>query len=165
MLRHATFDTPAGPFTVVATSAGAVRAAGFTTDVPELMRLVHPALAAPVVADDDVGPAAAAVRDYLDGDLTALDGVVVEQHSGGEFLRHAWEVMRQIKPGAPVTYTRYAELAGRPAAVRGAASACARNAVALFLPCHRVLRTDGSLGGYRWGLPVKEWLLKHEAGD
>ncbi|MEU4712555.1 MGMT family protein, partial [Micromonospora purpureochromogenes] len=50
----------------------------------------------------------------------------------------------------------------RPAAVRAAAAACARNAAALFVPCHRVLRTDGTLGGYRWGLDVKEWLLGHE---
>ena len=164
MLRHSTFDTPVGPFTVVATETGAVRAAGFTTDVPELMRLVHPRLAAPVEADDDVGPVREAVHDYLDGDLTALDAVVVEQYTRGDFMQHAWDVMREIKPGSPVTYTRYAELSGRPAAIRAAAAACARNAVALILPCHRVLRTDGSLGGYRWGLPVKEWLLKHEAG-
>ncbi|WP_328462306.1 methylated-DNA--[protein]-cysteine S-methyltransferase [Actinoplanes sp. NBC_00393] len=163
MLRHSTLDTPIGPFTVVTTAAGAVRAAGFTTDVPELMSLVHPSLLAPVEADDDVGPVRAAVRDYLAGDLTALDGIVVEQYTRGEFMRHAWEVMRQIKPGAPVTYTRYADLSGRPTAIRAAAAACARNAVALILPCHRVLRTDGSLGGYRWGLPVKSWLLEHEA--
>ena len=163
MLRHSTMDTPAGPFTVITTAAGTVRAAGFTTDVPELLRLVHPDLVEPVEADDDVGPARAAVRDYLAGDLTALDAVVVEQHTNGPFRRHAWSVMRQIKPGDPITYTRYAELTGRPLAVRAAAAACAHNAVALFLPCHRVLRTDGSLGGYRWGLPVKSWLLKHEA--
>ncbi|MEU8236939.1 methylated-DNA--[protein]-cysteine S-methyltransferase [Actinoplanes missouriensis] len=165
MLRYSTLDTPTGPFTVVVTKDGVVRAAGFTTDVPELMRLMSPKLRGPAEANDDVGPVRDAVRAYLDGDLTALDAVRVEQHTRGEFMSHAWDVMRQIKPGAPVTYTRYAALAGRPLAVRGAASACARNAVALIVPCHRVLRTDGSLGGYRWGLPVKSWLLAHEAND
>jgi methylated-DNA-[protein]-cysteine S-methyltransferase len=73
--------------------------------------------------------------------------------------------MREIKPGAPVTYSEFARLAGRPAAIRAAAAACARNPVALFTPCHRVLRLDGSLGGYRWGLPVKQLLLEHEAAE
>jgi methylated-DNA-[protein]-cysteine S-methyltransferase len=62
-----------------------------------------------------------------------------------------------------VTYTEFARLAGRPSAVRAAAMACARNAVALFVPCHRVLRLDGGYGGYRWGVPVKQLLLDHEA--
>ncbi|WP_229075671.1 methylated-DNA--[protein]-cysteine S-methyltransferase [Actinoplanes sp. DH11] len=163
MLRHSTLDTPIGPFTVITTKGGVVRASGFTTDVPELMRLVHADLKDRTEADDDVGPVRAAVRDYFAGDLTALDGVPVEHKSSGAFMTVAWDVMRHIKPGAPVTYTRYADLAGRPSAVRGAASACARNAIALILPCHRVLRTDGSLGGYRWGLPIKSWLLAHEA--
>src|SRR5262249_12441427 len=66
--------------------------------------------------------------------------------------------------GHPVTYPGYAALAGRPAATRAAALACARNAVALFVPCHRVVKTDGGLAGYRWGVRVKRWLLAHAAG-
>ena len=89
---------------------------------------------------------------------------MIEQHTTGPFLAHAWRIMRDIKPGAPVTYTGFAELAGRPAAIRAAATACARNAAALFVPCHRVLGTDGTLRGYRWGLDVKTWLLRHEEG-
>jgi methylated-DNA-[protein]-cysteine S-methyltransferase len=161
-MRHSTIDTPIGPFTMVVSEAGAVRAAGFTADVDTLLSLVHPALLGPTRPAVDVGAASAAVRSYLDGDLDALDGVAVEQRTGGAFLARAWAVMRDIKPGAPVTYTAFAALAGQPAAVRAAAAACARNPVALFVPCHRVLRTDGSLGGYRWGLPVKQWLLDHE---
>lgn len=163
MLIHSTLDTPVGPFTVVVGRTGAVRAAGFTTDVPVLMSLVHPVLLEPAEPGDP-GEVGDAVRAYLDGDLTAIDAIPVEQHTAGEFMRTAWRVMRDIKPGSPVTYTGFAELAGRPLAVRGAASACARNPVALFTPCHRVLRTDGTLGGYRWGLHVKEWLLKFESG-
>lgn len=162
MLRHATLDTPAGPLTVVVSRTGAVRATGFTTDVPGLMSLVHPMLLEPVEPGDP-GAVGAAVQAYLAGDLTAIDAVVVEQHTAGAFMAHAWRVMRDIKAGAPVTYTGFAELSGRPAAIRGAAAACARNPVALFTPCHRVLRTDGTLGGYRWGLHVKEWLLRHES--
>ena len=70
---------------------------------------------------------------------------------------------RQVPPGRPVSYRRYAELTGRPTAVRAAAGACAWNAAALFVPCHRVVRTDGGLGGFRWGVRIKRWLLDHEA--
>ena len=163
MLTYQTMETPAGPLTVVVSESGAVRAAGFTDDVDELLVLIHPDLCEEAEPADDVGPVTGAIRSYLDGDLTAIDGVAVEQRTGGEFTAHAWQVMREIKAGAPVTYSQFAELSGRPAAVRAAAAACARNPVALFTPCHRVLRLDGSLGGYRWGLPVKRWLLAHEA--
>ena len=64
--------------------------------------------------------------------------------------------------GQIVTYREFAERAGRPAAIRAAASACGRNAAALFVPCHRIVRTDGSLGGYRYGLDIKRWLRAHE---
>jgi methylated-DNA-[protein]-cysteine S-methyltransferase len=168
MLRHHTMSTPAGPLTVVVSDAGAVRAAGFTAEVDDLLPLIHPTLREEALREeaepaDDIGLVTAAVRAYFDGDLTAIDEVRLEQRSGGEFMSHAWQVMRDIKPGEPVTYTEFAALAGRPAAVRAAAAACAQNPVAFFTPCHRVLRLDGSLGGYRWGLPVKRWLLDHEA--
>lgn len=161
-LHLTTANTPAGPFTILASDDNAVRAAGFTTDVPELLRLIHPSLRAEPRARPDLGPVTAALMSYLDGDVTAIDEVRVEQHTGGAFLGHAWDTLRTVKPGQPVTYTELAELAGRPGAIRAAASACARNAVALFVPCHRVIGTDGTLRGYRWGLDVKKWLLAHE---
>jgi methylated-DNA-[protein]-cysteine S-methyltransferase len=162
MLHYSTLDTPTGPFTVVISDAGAVRAAGFTPDVDELLPLIHPQLVEDSRPVTDTGAVGAAVRSYLDGDLAALDEVPVEQRIGGLFIADAWQVMRTIKPGVPVTYTEFARLAGRPEAIRAAAAACARNAVALFVPCHRVRRSDGTLGGYRWGLTVKSWLLDHE---
>lgn len=163
-MNSTTIDTPAGPLTILASADGAVRAAGFTADVAALLALVHPALRAQPRPRPDLGPVTTAVLAYLDGDLTAIDAVPVEQRTGGTFMAHAWETLRQVKAGEPITYTGYAELSGRPAAVRAAAAACARNAAALFVPCHRVLRTDGTLGGYRWGLDVKKWLLAHESG-
>ncbi|MER7420407.1 methylated-DNA--[protein]-cysteine S-methyltransferase [Micromonospora peucetia] len=155
-------DTPAGPLSIMVGPAGAVRAAGFTGAPESLLPLVHPTMRAPLRHRADLGAVSAAVAAYLAGELTAIDAVPVEQHTRGEFMAHAWQVLREVKPGDPVTYTGFAGLAGRPAAVRAAAAACARNAAALFVPCHRVLRTDGTLGGYRWGLDVKEWLLGHE---
>nr|WP_203713829.1 methylated-DNA--[protein]-cysteine S-methyltransferase [Asanoa siamensis] len=154
--------TPTGPLTIIATDEGVVRAAGFTADVDELLALVHPDLRGQPTPRADLGPITAATLSYLDGDLTAIDAVPVEQRSGGAFLPHAWRVLRDVKAGEPVTYTEYAARAGNPTAIRAAAQACARNAVALFVPCHRVLRTDGTLGGYRYGLDVKKWLLGHE---
>jgi methylated-DNA-[protein]-cysteine S-methyltransferase len=160
-----TIDTPTGPFTIVADASGEILASGFTNDVQLLVPLIHPSLrpTEDSVERADLGPATKAVLAYFDGDLTAPDAVPVRQLSGGEFLTHAWDALRTVPAGAPVSYARFAELAGRPAAVRAAAQACARNAAALFVPCHRVLRGDGSLGGFRWGTPVKRWLLDHEA--
>lgn len=162
ILESSSVPTPVGPLMIVSGSDGAVRAAGFTDDLDELLPLIHPSLRGPVRQRADLGPITTAVRRYLDGDLGAIDDVPVEQHTGGAFMAHAWEVLRRVKPGQPVTYTGLAQLAGRPRAVRAAAAACAYNAAALFVPCHRVLRADGGPGGYRWGLPVKRWLLDHE---
>lgn len=159
---YATTDTRLGPFTAIVDVDGAVLASGWTGDTDTLTPLVHPGLRpAALVLRSELGPVTAAIVAYHDGDLTAIDPIPVRQHSG-EFLCHAWEILRKVPAGEPVTYTEYAALTGRPAAVRAAASACARNAAALFVPCHRVVRTDGTLGGFRWGLPVKRDLLAHE---
>ena len=140
-----TIDTPLGPFTMTG-NGYAVTSARF-----------GPALAG---SGDVPEEAVKAVRSYFDGDLAAIDTVPVQQ-IGTDYLKHCWEVLRTLRE--PVTYTDFARLTGKPpTAVRAAAQGCARNQVALFVPCHRVLRADGSLGGYRWGLHIKEYLLKHE---
>lgn len=157
-----TVDTPTGPFTAIVDGEGAVLASGWTASVDELLPVVHASIRPDAVRTvPDLGPVTDAVRAYHEGNLSIIDGVPVRQH-GGEFLTHAWRVLRDVPPGAPISYTDYAAKCGRPAAVRAAAMACARNAAALFVPCHRVLRSDGTPGGFRWGLPVKHWLLDHE---
>ncbi|MGH3915192.1 MAG: methylated-DNA--[protein]-cysteine S-methyltransferase [Pseudonocardiaceae bacterium] len=164
MTDTCTLDTPIGPFTVLVDPAGAVLASGWTAELDDLLPLVAaPLRPATVRHRAELGSVTTAVSAYHRGELTAICGVPVCQQSG-EFLEHAWQVLRDIPAGAPVSYTELATKAGRPEAVRAAASACARNAAALFVPCHRVLRTDGSLGGFRWGLPAKRWLLDHESG-
>jgi methylated-DNA-[protein]-cysteine S-methyltransferase len=157
-----TMDTPAGPFTILLDADETVLASGWTGEVGALAPLVHKELRPDGEPRwrTDLGPVTKAVLGYLDGDLAAVDEVPVRQRSGA-FLEHAWQVLREVR--APVSYTEFAARAGRPAAVRAAAQACARNAAALFVPCHRVLRADGSLGGFRWGLSVKRWLINHES--
>ncbi|MGH4008436.1 MAG: methylated-DNA--[protein]-cysteine S-methyltransferase [Pseudonocardiaceae bacterium] len=158
-----TVGTPIGPFTTLVDTDGAVLAAGWTAQLDDLLPLVAPGLRpVSVVHRTDLGALTAAVTAYHQGDLAAICDIPVRQR-GGEFLEHAWQVLRAVPAGAPVSYTELAAKSGRPRAVRAAAAACARNPAALFVPCHRVLRSDGSLGGFRWGLPAKRWLLTHES--
>jgi AraC family transcriptional regulator of adaptative response/methylated-DNA-[protein]-cysteine methyltransferase len=81
------------------------------------------------------------------------------------FQRQVWQVLQRIPYGETRTYSQVAEMIGRPTAVRAVAHACATNPVALLIPCHRVVRTDGGLGGYRWGLTRKADLLRREADE
>lgn len=160
-MYRSTIDTPAGPFTMLVADE-AVLASGWTSTLDDLVPLVVPELRLTEVTERaDLGPFTRAVQDYLDGDLGGVTQVPVRQRSG-PFLEHAWDVLRTVPAGTQLTYREYASLCGRPDAIRAAGNACGRNAVALFVPCHRVLRTDGALGGFRWGLPVKQWLLDHE---
>jgi methylated-DNA-[protein]-cysteine S-methyltransferase len=101
------------------------------------------------------------VSDYFDGDLRALDGIKVDQE-GEKFSQSAWRVMRKIAPGRTLTYADLAKRAGSEDAVRAAGSACARNLIALVVPCHRIVKTGGALGNYAYGLKYKQWLLRHE---
>ncbi|GAB3300449.1 methylated-DNA--[protein]-cysteine S-methyltransferase [Geodermatophilus aquaeductus] len=164
--RFATVATPPGPFTVVVTpgpdGGDLVLAAGWTDDVSELLPVVHRALRPTWVERAERLPVLDVVEAHAAGEIGAIDAVPVRQRSG-PFLEDAWEVLRTVPAGQPDTYTEFAARCGRPSAVRAAANACARNAAALFVPCHRVLGSDGGLGGFRWGTPVKRWLLDHEA--
>jgi len=158
-----TVDTPIGPFTAVVALDGAVLASGWTASVDDLLPQVAANLRPAELRERrDLGAVTEAVRAYHSGELSAIDDVVVRQQSG-EFTAQAWRALREVPAGQPVSYAEYAALAGRPAAVRAAATACARNAATLFVPCHRVVRTGGALGGFRWGPDVKRWLLAHES--
>ena len=164
--RFATLATPPGPFTVVVTDdptgQDVVLASGWTADVDALLPVIHRSLRPTGVEHVDRLPVLDTVDAFFSGKVDAIDDVVVRQRSG-PFLEDAWQVLRTVPAGAPDSYASFAARCGRPAAVRAAANACARNAAALFVPCHRVLGSDGGLGGFRWGTPVKRWLLDHEA--
>jgi len=148
----ATHATPAGPFTIVADEDGVVVASGWTRALgPDAARRRR-----------EVGAASAAVRAYLGGDLDAVSAVAVRQ-SSGPVVERGWETLRSLRGGEVITYAELARRCGVPGSARAASAACGRNACALFVPCHRVVRTSGALGGFRWGLDVKRWLLEFEA--
>lgn len=79
------------------------------------------------------------------------------------FRRRVWEELRRIPYGATRTYSEIARAIGHPTAIRAVARACATNPVSVVVPCHRVVRADGNLAGYRWGIERKRALLEHES--
>ncbi len=173
-----TLDTDDGPFTIVATPSHVI-AAGWRASLNSVLSGVHDslrpapttiqifdepsALALPLACDEGVlGRAARATLAYYNGDPSLLREVPVLQR-GGPFRELALTVLRDVPCGEVVSYGELAELAGRPAAVRAAATACARNAVGLFVPCHRVIRGDGSPGQYgSYGVDFKVRMLDRE---
>lgn len=156
-----TIDTPDGPFTILADAEQRVLASGWTDDVEAILGRLSAAARPEELRDAETDAAAAALA-YYAGDVSAIDAVAVKQ-TGTALQRAGWDALRGIEPGRPLAYTGFAARLGNPNAVRAAASICARNAPALFVPCHRVLRTDGSLGGFAWGLAVKQSLLARES--
>jgi AraC family transcriptional regulator of adaptative response/methylated-DNA-[protein]-cysteine methyltransferase len=81
---------------------------------------------------------------------------------GTAFQAQVWRALQKIPPGRTMTYSEIAATLGRPNAVRAVAQACASNKLAVLVPCHRVIRADGDLAGYRWGIERKEALLGRE---
>lgn len=98
---------------------------------------------------------------YLAGVLEAIDAIRVDT-GGTEFQRKVWAALRRIPAGRTASYSELARTVGAPSAVRAAGTANGQNPVPVVIPCHRVVRSDGSLGGYGGGLDRKRWLLDHE---
>jgi methylated-DNA-[protein]-cysteine S-methyltransferase len=98
---------------------------------------------------------------YFAGDLRAIDTLVVET-GGTPFQQEVWAALRGVPPGNTVTYAELARTVGRPAAIRAVGTINGRNPLAIVVPCHRVVGSDGSLTGYAGGLWRKRWLLTHE---
>jgi AraC family transcriptional regulator of adaptative response/methylated-DNA-[protein]-cysteine methyltransferase len=113
-----------------------------------------------VGADPESELLAARVIGFIDTPGIGLD--VPLDLQGTEFQQRVWQALRQIPVGQTTTYTDIARDIGAPAATRAVAGACAANNIAVAIPCHRVIRSDGSLSGYRWGVERKRALLDRE---
>ena len=104
----------------------------------------------------------AAIARFIETPGAGLD-LPLDMRHGTPFQQRVWEVLRAIPCGATIAYTALARHLGQPNGARAVATACAANAIALGIPCHRVVRTDGTLSGYRWGIERKRALLDKES--
>ena len=109
-------------------------------------------------ADEFLAPRLREVARMLAGQAARLDIELI----GTAFQQRVWQALMKIPAGQTLSYAQLAASVGRPTATRAVARACAQNRLAVIVPCHRIVRGDGSLGGYRWGLPRKLALLEAE---
>jgi methylated-DNA-[protein]-cysteine S-methyltransferase len=161
MIHIASLSSPVGPLTVAA-CRDRLCLLHFGVDDPPLRRALgrwYPD--APVEAHPDPAGTLTALASYFRGDLAALDGVAIELN-GTPFQRRVWSALRSVRAGRTISYAEIARAIGAPSAVRAVGAANGANPVALVVPCHRVIGTNGSLTGYGGGLDRKRWLLRHE---
>ena len=153
-------ETPIGTALVVTDDAGVLRAFNWT-DYEDAMRAWIRKRYPKAALVEGRGPLRAAFAAYFAGEIDAFDKVAWEG-AGTPFQRKVWETLCTIPAGETLSYAGLADRIGRPTAVRAVGLANGSNPVALVLPCHRVIGSDGSLTGYGGGLHRKRWLLEHE---
>lgn len=161
-LRFTIVDSDLGSVLVVATPRG-VRSVALGDDPARLARELRDVAGGASLVRDDHGLAAWATTaaTLVNGDAPP-PGAVPLDLEGTPFQRAVWNALQAIPPGETRTYRMLAEELGDPRAARAVAGACARNRAAVLVPCHRVVRSDGGLGGYRWGIERKRALLERE---
>jgi len=158
-IRWTVAATSLGPLLVAATDKGLCRVA-FDEDADALARRFPRAAIVP--GDAALADLAAAVVDAVE--TPGRDRDLPLDVRGTAFQEAVWQALRTIPPGETRSYAALAALAGRPGADRAAGTACGANAVAVVIPCHRVRRGDGGIGGYAWGPDRKRALLAREGG-
>lgn len=162
---HIAFETPLGLVALAATDSGVVRCDLPGSDPDSLVEevILRTGLA-PVEGGERVEQAADQVSEYLDGERQSFDLELDWQLIGG-FYREVLEATCEIPYGETVSYGEVAALAGKPGAARAAGTALSRNPLALIVPCHRVIKADGTTGGFGGGansIPLKKKLLALE---
>jgi O-6-methylguanine DNA methyltransferase len=147
---------------VVTDDAGNLRALDFADYEPRMRRLLHEHYGKYDLEESDAPESITHALDaYFDGELDALDAIRVAT-GGTPFQRAVWKELRKIKPGTTKSYGQIAASIGRPNASRAVGAANGSNPIAIVIPCHRVIGSNGTLTGYGGGLPRKQWLLDHE---
>jgi methylated-DNA-[protein]-cysteine S-methyltransferase len=160
-LWTSTHESPIGTLRSAVGSDGALVALGFEDSWAPLFARVAVRFADPRVARGVPEHVTQAIEAYFGGDVTALDALPVDP-AGTEFQRRVWTALRAIPAGETRSYAAVASMIGAPRAVRAVGAANRANPVAIAIPCHRVIASDGALHGYGGGLERKRWLLGHE---
>lgn len=163
-MRFGTRPCSLGFVLVAATAVGvcAVLLGDDPTEVREELNLRFPR--AEIVPGDDRFEAwMAAVVDLVEAPGSRVE--LPLDVRGTAFQHLVWQALREIPAGSTASYSEIAERIGRPTAARAVAAACAANRVAVVIPCHRVVRSDESLSGYRWGVDRKRELLRRERDE
>jgi methylated-DNA-[protein]-cysteine S-methyltransferase len=161
-VAYATTDSPFGPLLLAATRRGVVRIGLPTQDGDELLEELASRVSPRVLeAPAQLDVARRELDLYFEGRLRDFD-LPLDWQLSKDFRRRALRAVSRIPYGGTRTYMEVAKSAGNERAVRAAGSACGSNPIPIVVPCHRVLRTGGGLGGYGGGLPMKEALLKLE---
>lgn len=160
-IRYSFVETPLGMLVVAATGRG-ICAIEFGESRTRLRSRLQAQFAGATLIQDqgELRSAAGALRRHLDGGQRQLRLPLDIRATA--FQQRVWKLLQAVPYGATVTYSDVARRLGQPAAARAVAAACAKNPVALAVPCHRVVRADGTPGGYRWGLKRKQILLSKE---
>lgn len=161
LIRCTIANCPLGRLLLAATDRG-ICAVILGDDDAELRQWLRDEFPNAAIHDDDgrLGQWLAAILAHLDGQLPHLDLPLDVRATA--FQLKVWQQLRKIPFGQTRTYREIAEELGQPTAARAVARACAANPASIVIPCHRVVRTDGDLGGYRWGLTRKQQLLASE---
>jgi len=157
-------NTPVGPMALFALDGdlvGLTLDGGHGTEHPVAKHLARHLGAFATREVADAAGAATRLQRYFAGDVTALDEQPVRM-LGTAFQCGVWSALRAIPAGETRSYAALAKVLDKPDAVRAVAAANGANPVAVFVPCHRVIAADGTLWGYGGGLPMKQWLLRHE---
>ena len=156
-------DTPIGPLAIIADEKGTMRMLSFDGNSERWRKdFARRFPGANLVAKRDPFGHASALRAYFAGDMDALDKIPVA-FGGTPFQNKVWKQLRRIPVGKTMSYGALAKKIGEPNAMRAVGLANGSNPIAVVVPCHRVIGSDGSLTGFGGGLPRKKWLLDHEA--
>ncbi len=153
-------DSPVGLLTI-AERAGRVCLLHFGPDGPAVDAMFERWYPGEPRARQPIPGVAAIMARYFTGEIGVLDTIPVELN-GTPFQKNVWQALRRIPGGSTISYAELAKRIGEPSAVRAVGTANGANPVAVIVPCHRVIGSDGRLTGYGGGLDRKQWLLEHE---